>query len=563
MTDYSLWEVILNGYSPTPTRVVDGVVQAVAPTTIEQKVKKNELKARGTLLMAFPDKHQLKFHIYKDAKSLMKAIKKRFGGNKETKKVQKTLLKKQYENFNNDDLKQIDVDDLEEMDLKWQIVMLTMRARRFLQRTGRNLGANGTTCIGFDVSKSFQAYEEPTNYALMDLPLQAHQVLIIRKSQFDVLSYKIGLESVEARLVVYQQNENVFEDDIKLLKLNVTLRDNALIELRKKFEKAKKERDELKHTLENFQTSLKNLMFGCDEFNSYEIDESMPTSLVHNRYKSNKGYHAVPPPYTGTFMPPKPDLVFHDTSTISKTVPTFFNVEHSITKPTKEMSQSNRPCNPIIEDWVFNLEDEYEGEPMPTQKEPSFVQNSKHVKTSRTSFKPVEHPTQAENLRKDIPKSRGHKLSWNRKACFVCKSLNHLIKDCDYYEKKMGNPQQALKDTGVIDSGFSRHMTGNISYLSDFEEINGGYVAFGGNPKGELKFNLFSISQMCNKKNNVLFTYTECVVLSSAFKLPDKNHVLFRVPRENNMYNLDLKNVVPLGDLTCLFAKATLDESNL
>nr|GFA70851.1 hypothetical protein [Tanacetum cinerariifolium] len=78
MTDYSLWEVILNGDCPTPTRVVDGVVQAVAPTTVEQRLaKKNELRARGTLLMALPDKHQLKFNIHKDAKSLMEAIEKR------------------------------------------------------------------------------------------------------------------------------------------------------------------------------------------------------------------------------------------------------------------------------------------------------------------------------------------------------------------------------------------------------------------------------------------------------------------------------------------------------
>nr|GFC69816.1 ribonuclease H-like domain-containing protein [Tanacetum cinerariifolium] len=107
-----------------------------------------------------------------------------------------------------------------------------------------------------------------------------------------------------------------------------------------------------------------------------------------------------------------------------------------------------------------------------------------------------------------------------------------------------GNPQQALNDKGVIDSGCSRHMTGNMSYLSDFEELNEGYVSFGGNPKGgkitgkgkiktgkldfddvyyvkELKFNLFSVSHMCDKKNNVLFTDTECLVLSSDFKLPD------------------------------------------
>nr|GEV13207.1 hypothetical protein [Tanacetum cinerariifolium] len=149
-----------------------------------------------------------------------------------------------------------------------------------------------------------------------------------------------------------------------------------------------------------------------------------------------------------------------------------------------------------------------------------------------------------------------------------------------------GNPQHALKDKGVIDSGCSRHMIGNMSYLSDFEELNGGYIAFGGNPKGgkisgkgkiktgkldfddvyfvkELKFNLFSVSQMCDKKNSVLFTDTKCLILSPEFKLPDENQVLLRVLRENNMYNVNLKNIVSSGELTCLFAKATLDESNL
>nr|GEX57078.1 hypothetical protein [Tanacetum cinerariifolium] len=86
-----------------------------------------------------------------------------------------------------------------------------------------------------------------------------------------------------------------------------------------------------------------------------------------------------------------------------------------------------------------------------------------------------------------------------------------------------------------------------MSYLSDFEEINGGYVAFGGKPKG---------GKISGKD-------TKCIVLSPEFKLPDENQLLLRVPRENNMYNVDLKNIVPSGDLTCLFAKATLDESNL
>nr|GEV85096.1 ribonuclease H-like domain-containing protein [Tanacetum cinerariifolium] len=238
MTDNSLWEVILNGDSPVPTRPVEGVTQPVAPTTVKQKLaRKNELKARGTLLMALPDKHQLKFNSHKNAKSLMEAIEKRFGGNTKTKKVQKTLLKQQFENFldvnlkflrslssewkthtliwrNKTDLEDkslddlfnslkiyesevkhsysqgtdsqnlafvsttladstndlvsasavgaklsastllnIDADDLEEMDLKWQMAMLTMRARKFLQKTGRNLGVNGLTSMGFDMAK--------------------------------------------------------------------------------------------------------------------------------------------------------------------------------------------------------------------------------------------------------------------------------------------------------------------------------------------------------------------------------------------------------------------------
>nr|GEX17841.1 hypothetical protein [Tanacetum cinerariifolium] len=96
MIDYSLWEVILNGDSPAPTRVIEGVLQPVAPTTAKQRLaRKNELKARGTLLMALPDKHQLKFNTHKDAKTLIEAIEKRFSRNIETKKRNKTDLEEQ------------------------------------------------------------------------------------------------------------------------------------------------------------------------------------------------------------------------------------------------------------------------------------------------------------------------------------------------------------------------------------------------------------------------------------------------------------------------------------
>ncbi|GJT87653.1 ribonuclease H-like domain-containing protein [Tanacetum coccineum] len=131
-----------------------------------------------------------------------------------------------------------------------------------------------------------------------------------------------------------------------------------------------------------------------------------------------------------------------------------------------------------------------------------------------------------------------------------------------------GNPEQELQGRGIFDSGCFRHMTGNKSYLTNFEEIDGGFVTFGGNSRGgkitgkgkirtgsldfddvyfvkEMKFNLLSVSQMCNKKNSVLFTDTECFILSSDFKLADENHVLLKVPRKDNMYSVDLKNIVP------------------
>nr|GEY77265.1 ribonuclease H-like domain-containing protein [Tanacetum cinerariifolium] len=643
------------------SKVVDGVVQPVASITAKQRLaKKNELKARGTLLMALPYKHQLKFNIHKDAKSLIEAIEKRLVAIKRPKRYQSKILEKlaiRVENshsdleeqvsavasisaastkppssilpnvdnlsdvviysffasqsnspqLDNDDLKQIDADDLEEMDLKWQMDMLTMRARRFLQRTGRNLRANGTTSIGFDMSKV-----ECYNYHM-----RGHFARECRSPSMMVLVAMIGA----FKKMKNQQIMPSWHSPPRVLQV-LTM--------------------------------------------SSESDVSVLTSLVHDRYKSGEGYHAVPPPYTGTFMPLKPDLVFHDASTVSETVPTIFNVDPSTTKPNKDLSQTNRPSAPIIKDWVSDSEDESEGELMPTQKAHSFVQTSEHVKTPRPFVKIVEHPTPADY--DYYEKKMVQKPVWNHvmrvhhhnstrmthphsKKYFVPtavltrsrlvplnavrpittavpknhvkhqRQVNHIVnkihspirrhfnhtpspKTGNFLQKVTtvkpkqvnvvqcakrnwiltflfdvhGNPQQALKDKGVIDSGCSRHMTGNISYLSEFEEINRGYVAFGENPKGgkitckgkiktgkldfddvyfvkELKFNLFNVSQMCGKKNNVLFTDTKCVVLSSEFKLPDENHVLLRVPRENNMYNVNLKNIVSLGYLTCVFAK--------
>ncbi|GJW48175.1 hypothetical protein Tco_0079821 [Tanacetum coccineum] len=212
--------------------------------------------------------------------------------------------------LDNEDLQQIHLDDLDEMDLRWNIAMLTMRARIFLKNTGRKLDMDNKERIWFDKSKcdgfgydwSDQAEEGPTNFALIaysstsltsstnsevsnhsnycssclecvkDLKEQNEQLVKdLRTARISVVSYKTGLESVEARLLVFKKNEFVYEEDIKLLKREIYLRDLDIIELKRKLELTTKEKDECKTRL---------------------------------------GYNVVPPPYTGNFMPPKPNLVY-------------------------------------------------------------------------------------------------------------------------------------------------------------------------------------------------------------------------------------------------------------
>ncbi|GKG02090.1 hypothetical protein Tco_0306795, partial [Tanacetum coccineum] len=100
MIDYDLWEVIENGNTTPKTTVMEGVEKVIPPTTAKEKAQKRlEVKAKSTLMMGIPNEHQLKFNTIKDAKLLLEAIKKRFGGKAATKKTQRNILKQQYENF--------------------------------------------------------------------------------------------------------------------------------------------------------------------------------------------------------------------------------------------------------------------------------------------------------------------------------------------------------------------------------------------------------------------------------------------------------------------------------
>nr|GEZ77890.1 ribonuclease H-like domain-containing protein [Tanacetum cinerariifolium] len=397
MTDYSLWELILNGDSPVPTRIVEGVAQPVAPTTVEQKLaRKNELKARGTLLMALPDKHQLKFNSHKDAKTLMEAIEKRFGfksflpsewkthtliWRKKTDLEDKSLddlfnslkiyesevkhsssLGTESQNLTfvsstpadctNDSvsaavnvfavgtklsastLPNIDADDLEEMDFKWQMAMLTMRARRFLQKTGS---------IGL---------------------LRTQEGLLLLSPRERMFQ----LESVKARLLVYKQNESVLEENIKLLNIEMQLRDTALTTLRQKLNTTEKEKDDLNMKFEKFQTSSKRL-----------------TDLLASQTseKAGLGYNS---------------LVF---------TKAMFDCEnyYSSESDSDSWPPSNLHFGPLFQAPILVVH-------------PVLVRSKSHSKGSRRT----------------------------KKTCFVCKSETRLIKNCDFHARKLAKKSYASRD---------------------------------------------------------------------------------------------------------------------
>ncbi|GJR95940.1 ribonuclease H-like domain-containing protein [Tanacetum coccineum] len=539
--DYTLWEIVENGNAPIVTKTVDGKETVIPPTSVEEKAQRraelkaiknrfgerslsqewtmhtivwrnkpeietlslddlfNNLKAyesevKGTS-NSTTNSHNVAFLSSSSTNSATGAVNIAQGVNtastqgvadssKTVENLSDVVIYSFYASqpsipqLDNKDLQQIKPDDLEEMDLRWNIAMLTVRARRFLKNTGRKLDMANNERIRFDKSKvecfnchkrghfarecrapknqdsknrepirrtvpveettsnalvsqcdgfgydwSDQAGEGPTNFALMAYSSTSSSSSTNSKvsndsnSRISDVSYKTDLESVEARLLVFKKNEFVYEEDIKLLKCEIYLRDIDITELKRKLELATKEKDEVQLTVQKFENSSENL--------SKLLDKQ-----IMDKCKTRLGYNVVLPPYTKNFMPPKSDLVYpslDDFVDMNK-----FVSESVVEKPTVETNElkTARKENeaPIIEDWVSDSDEE------------------------------------------NVPKVKAVEMF--NKLSFA--KIN-FVKSTE-----QGNPQQDLKNKGVIDNGCSRHMTGNRSYLTDYEEIDGGFVAFGG-----------------------------------------------------------------------------------
>nr|GEX84585.1 ribonuclease H-like domain-containing protein [Tanacetum cinerariifolium] len=465
MTNYSLWEVILNGDSPAPTRVVDGVLQPVAPTTAKQRLaRKNKLKACGTLLMASPDKHQLKFNSHKDAKTLMEAIEKRF-------KEEQSL----------DDL--FNSLKIYEVEVK-----------------SSSSASTSTQNIAFVSSSNTDSTNEPVSAAP-------------------------SVSAIYAKMTV-SSLLNIDADDLK------------------------------------------------------EMDLKWQMSIVECYNCHMKGHFA------------RECRSLKDSR------------RNCVAEPQRRSVPVETTTTNAL---VYDSEDEFETKT--PQNVPSFVQPTEQVKSTRPSVQHVETSIPAATPKSKSPKPTGNGKRRNRKACFMG---NHK----HYAQMTLQNPQRHMVPAAVLtqskpvpitdvrpvnsvvpktsvtrpkqvkpivtkpDSPTRRHINHSppqspvillpelllfrLQWLMLLRGTCPIFMILRSSmvdmlPLVETQKVVRFFEKMCDKKNSVLFTDTECLVLSPDFKFPDANQVLLRVPRENNMYNVNLKNIVPSEDLTCLFTKATID----
>ncbi|GJQ90636.1 putative ribonuclease H-like domain-containing protein [Tanacetum coccineum] len=471
-------------------------------------------------------------------------------------------------------------------------------------------------------------------------------IVKLNQTEFTAATYKRGLATVEEQLITYRKNEVLFSEEVAVLKREVACKDYEINVLKSEFEKVKQEKEGIEFKIEKFDNASKSLNKLLESQITDKSKKGLgynvvppPHPLIYNRPKKlDLSYSSLDEfkepefkAYGSEVSKQESNVVCDKKSDDSKENSDDSLVKEQVSKDTSSFVESSLN---VDKETVFPVDKKVEFVKPKNHEKPvkksvrvnyNYTTKRTHLNAQRnmvpravlmkTGLKPFNT---ARTVNTAHPKSTVY--SANPMSCFsksaqstvkrpfqpktvltnkrftqkvntakaqavkTARPNSAVVNAVRVNQANAGKPQQ--DDTGFVDSGCSRHMTGNIAYLSDFKEFDGGYVTFGGGAHGgrisgkgtlktdsldfedvyfvnELKFNLFSVSQMCDKKNYVLFTDTECLVLSPNFKLPDETQILLKIPRKDNMYSFDMKNIVPKESLTCLVAKATSDESML
>nr|GEV97513.1 retrovirus-related Pol polyprotein from transposon TNT 1-94 [Tanacetum cinerariifolium] len=487
MIDYALWEVIENGATLPETQVLKGVTTMMPITTVEEKAQRR----------------------LEDAKQLLEVVEKRSGGNAATKKTQRNLLKQQYENFTASNLEMFDqtFDKLQKLKNKADMDTMSMDDLyntlkvyepevkgmsssssstqnmafvSFLNNNSRStngtvntahgvstastqLTVNGNKTIGCDKSnvKCYNYHKRghftrecraPRNQDNKHKESSRRSVHVETSNSIALVSCD-GLggydwsdqaeEGPNNALMAFSSlsfdSKSIYLEDIKVLNVEIQMKEIAIRDLRKKLEIAQKEKDGIQLNVEKVENASKSL------------NKLIDCHIVDNckKWLGYENYNAVPPPYTGNFMPLTLNLSCTGLDEFANKSIAENCQAKSSEKETKVARKNDDAL--VIKEWVSGDEEENVTQPK--------IEN----KTVRPSI-----------VKKEFVKPKQKEKT----ATKIVKQVKHHTKNTH------SNPQMDLQDQGVIDSGYSRHMTRNMSYLIDYEEIDGGYVAFGRNPKG-------------------------------------------------------------------------------
>ncbi|GJY12727.1 putative ribonuclease H-like domain-containing protein [Tanacetum coccineum] len=506
--DYTLWEIIENGNAPIVTKTIDGKETVIPPISVEEKAQRRaELKARSTLLMALPNEHQLKFNSYKDAKTLMQAIENRFGGNTATKKTQKNLLKQQYENFAASSTEVIEKTYerlqklISQLEMHGEVIPQEDINQKFLRSLSqewtmhtivwRNKPEIEPLSLD-DLFNNLKAYESKVK-GTSSSTTNSHNVAFLSSSSTNSATRAVNT----AQGINTVSTQGVADSSTTIENLSDAVEhcyaDYEGKKIPKEYWKEvgngqqKKELDltSPRRTVPVEETTSNALVSQCDGFGydwsdqaeegptnfalmaySSTSSSSSTNSKIMDKCKTGLWYNVVPPPHTGNFMPPKSDLVY-------PSLDDFVDVNESVVeKPTVKTNEPETAKKengaPIIKDWVSDSDEEN-------------VPKGTKVNTART--KAVINAVKGNN---------GNVVKAS--TCWVWRPKHKIL---DH-----GNPQQDLKNKGVIDSGCYRNMIGNRSYLTDYEEIDRGFVAFGGSGPNWL-FDIDALTDSMNYKQVV------------------------------------------------------------
>nr|GEY64405.1 hypothetical protein [Tanacetum cinerariifolium] len=382
-----------NGNAPPITQVVEGVETIIPPATTEKMTQRRlELKAKSTLLMGIPNKHQLKFNFIEDAKSLLQAVEKRFGGNAATKKTQRNLLKQQYENFtaSSSEMNKPEIDTLS-LDNLYNNLKIYEPEVKGTSSSNTNTNIQN---VAFVSSNNTNNTNEAVNTA-HGVTTASTQATAVNSTTINNLSDAMAMLTMRAmrflkntgRKFTMNGNETIGFDKSKVECYNCHKRGHFARECKAPRSQDTKHKESTRRTMP-VETPASSALVSCDRLG-------------------------------GNFLPPKPDL--------------------------------------------FGLED--------------FMNKSKV--SEPTVKKPIVETSDAK-ASADKPKLERKNLVLLKSGIINTARLNFSKTTISVNTARQGNSQQDLQDKGVIDSGCSRHMIRNMSYLTNYEEIDRGYVAFRG-----------------------------------------------------------------------------------